>query len=77
MFKQPGSPQFNRKDFAGYNPCSNLEELVKGSNWVLHPEGNGLLVQDDVEVLDAVASFADTEQKGLLGASFFQEGLHA
>lgn len=54
-----------------------LEELIKGSNWGLHPAGNGLLVQDDVEVLDAVASFSDTEQKGLSGASFFKEGLHA
>lgn len=54
-----------------------LEELIKGSNWGLHPAGNGLLVQDDVEVLDAVASFSDTEKKGLFGASFFKEGLHA
>lgn len=39
--------------------------------------GNGLLVQDDVEVLDAVASFSDTKKKGLFGSSFFKEGLHA
>ena len=31
-----------------------LEELVKGSNYSLCLGGNGLLVQDDVEILDAV-----------------------
>lgn len=54
-----------------------LEELIKCSNWGLHPAGNGLLVQDDVEILDAVASFTNTEKKGLFGASFLKEGLHA
>lgn len=51
-----------------------LEELIKGSNWGLHPAGNGLLVQDDVEVLDAVASFSDTEKKGLFGANSLAGG---
>lgn len=54
-----------------------LEELIKGSNWALHPAGNGLLVQDDGEILDAVASFSHTEKKGLFEASFFKDGLHA
>jgi len=54
-----------------------LEELVIGSNYGLRRTGNDLLVQDNVEILDAVASFSNTQEKGLSTASFPEEGLHA
>lgn len=54
-----------------------LEELVKGSNSSLRLTRNGLLVHDDVEMLDAVVSFSNTQEKRLSRASVLEEGLNA
>ena len=42
-----------------------LEELIKGCDAGLHRTGNNLLVQENVEILNAVVSFSDMEEKGL------------
>lgn len=42
-----------------------LKEFVEGCNRCLHRAGYGLLVQDDVKLLDTTPLFPNTEEEGL------------
>lgn len=54
-----------------------LEKLIKGSDSGLCHTGNDPLIQDNVEILDAVLTFPEAQEKALSRASFLEECLLA
>lgn len=54
-----------------------LEELVKCSYSGLGCTRSELLIKDDEEILDSVLPLPKTQEKGLGGAGFLEEDVHA
>ncbi len=54
-----------------------LKEFIKGCNSCLRHAGNGLLVQDDVKLLNATPLFSNTEEEGLCRSNLLKKCLDA
>lgn len=52
-----------------------LKEFIKGCNSCLRHAGNGLLVQDDVKLLNATPLFSNTEEEGLCRSNLLKKCL--